>query len=91
LNERRRQEVFKMDKTMADVLMERGASKARKKAAVQTRQRMLLRLLRIRFGIVPPEVVDAIRATRIIAHLDDWLDRFATAGTLDELEIRCGD
>ena len=72
-----------MGKTMADVLIERGARKARKKVAIETRQQTLVRLLRKRFGDVPPWVVDGIYSTQGVRQLDIWLDRFALAGRLD--------
>ena len=72
-----------MGKTMADVLTERG----RVEAAVQTRQQTLVRLLRKRFGGIPLGVVSAVESTTDVDQLDGWLDRFATADTLDELDI----
>lgn len=82
-NEELRQEVSKMRKTMADVLMEKGASQA----AVQTRQQTLVRQLRKRFGDVPRDVVDTVQSTTDIDQLDEWLDRLVTVDTLEELEI----
>lgn len=78
-----RREVLAMGKTMADVMMENGA----RGAAVKTRQQTLVRQLRKRFGEVPDSVVRAVHATTDVHQLDDWLDRFATASSLDELEI----
>lgn len=72
-----------MGKTMADVLMEKGASQA----AVQTRQQTLVRQLRKRFGDVPRDVVDTVQSTTDIDQLDEWLDRLVTVDTLEELEI----
>jgi hypothetical protein len=91
-NDELRQEVSAMGKTMADVLIEKGErqglQKGERRAAIQTRQQTLVRLLRRRFEEVPAEIVRAVQATRDIDRLDLWLDRFATATTLDELEIR---
>jgi hypothetical protein len=86
-----RQEVSEMGKTMADVLTEKGRlegeRKGRNEAAVEARQQTLVRLLRKRFGHIPPGMVSAVKATTDVDQLDEWLDRFATARTLDELEI----
>ena len=64
-----------------------GKAEGRSSAAIETRQQTLVRQLRRRFGDVPRGVVHAVESTTDVAQLDDWLDRFATASTLDELEI----
>ena len=90
-NDELRQEVSAMGKTMADVLIEKGErqglQKGERKAAIQTRQQTLVRLLRRRFEEVPVEIVRAVQATRDIDRLDQWLDRLVVASSLDELEI----
>ena len=60
---------------------------AKKEAAIETRQQTLIRLLRRRFGKVPAKVTRAINATTTADQLDEWLDRFATASSLDEMDI----
>jgi hypothetical protein len=91
-SERLRQEVVTMGKTMADVLIERGWNKGltegRNEAAIETRQQTLIRQLRRRFGKLPAKVIRSINATTATEQLDEWLDRFATAQTLKELDIR---
>ncbi len=76
-----------MGKTMAEVLTEEGERTGKRKAAVQTRQQTLVRQLRKRFRKVPASVVNTVESTTDVDQLDEWLDRFATADTLDELEI----
>ena len=83
--EESRREVAKMGRTMADVLIERGWTEGRTEAAIETRQQTLIRLLRRRFGKVPAKVTRAINATTTADELDEWLDRFATASSLDEM------
>ena len=61
---------------------------AKKEAAIETRQQTLVRLLRRRFGSVPSELVNVVETTDDVDQLDHWLDRFATAQTLEELDIR---
>jgi hypothetical protein len=78
-----RQEILAMQRTMADVLKEEG----RKEEAVRARQRMLLLVLRERFGELPSAVVSTIEAARNVKQLDEWAARFATAKTLAEVEI----
>ena len=76
-----------MGRTMADVLIERGRIEGQTETAIETRQQTLIRLLRRRFGKLPAKVTRAINATTATEQLDEWLDRFATAQTLEELRI----
>jgi len=41
-------------------------------------------------GAVPAAIVTAVEASRDIAQLDAWLDRFAVAKTLTEVGIKAG-
>jgi predicted transposase YdaD len=91
--EESRREVAKMGRTMADVLIDRGRAEGRAEgrtegqteAAIETRQQTLIRLLRRRFGKIPAKVTRAINATTTTQQLDEWLDRFATASSLEEM------
>jgi hypothetical protein len=74
-----RQEIFEMRSTIADELEEKGAPK--------NRRQVLLRQLKRRFGNVPAAVSATIRATHAPDQLDEWLDRFATAETLEKVGI----
>ncbi len=76
-----------MWKTGAEALMERDAEQDAQKAGLLTRRQTLVRLLRKRFGKVPSAVVSVVEATEDVDQLDKWLDRFATAQTLEELGI----
>jgi hypothetical protein len=60
---------------------------AKREAAIETRQQTLIRQLRRRFDDVPANVTHAINATTATEQLDDWLDRFATANSLEEMDI----
>ena len=60
-------------------------NEGRTEAAIETRQQTLIRLLRRRFDDLPSEVAQAINATTTTEQLDEWLDRFATAKSLDEM------
>lgn len=83
----RRREVQAMMRTMADVLREEGMEQGLRQGGIRTRQEMLLVLLRARFKKVPKAVERTIKATDDIARLDSWIERFATANTLDEVGI----
>ncbi len=56
-------------------------------ASKKKNRETLLRLLKRRFGNVPAAVSATIRATDDPEQLDEWLDRFATAATLDDVGI----
>jgi hypothetical protein len=87
----RRREVQAMWKSMADVLEEKGRKQGRKEGrkegVLQSRQEILLRLLRQRFGRVPRPVEQIIRATNDVARLDTWLDALVNAATLADVGI----
>ena len=77
-----RQEVNKMRKTYANVLREEGR--------LASRRESLLRLIRVRFGDPPTEVVATIDACADIAQLDAWLDAVGTARRLSEVRFQPG-
>ena len=68
-----------MRRTIADMLKDEGR--------MEKSQQTLIRLLQRRFGDVPDELLSTIRATNDPEQMDEWLDRFATAETLDEVGI----
>ncbi|MBN2490465.1 MAG: hypothetical protein JXQ29_06415 [Planctomycetes bacterium] len=67
-----------MSRTIADELQE--------KASIATLRNILVRQLRRRFGEVAEETIAVIEATTDLEKLDGWLDRFATAETLETLD-----
>src|SRR5262249_54386666 len=73
----RRREVEIMTRTIADALREEGM----RLGEVRSQQKMLLRLLRRKFGRVPRAVEQTVRATDIISRLDAWFDAGITAQT----------
>ncbi len=72
-----------MGKTIAEELMHEG----RKQEAIASRRRILLKQLHTRFGALPEHTVSAIESCTSLAQLDTWLEKFATAATLDEIGI----
>ena len=74
-----RQEVFQVGRTIADELKD--------EARLETTRDTLTRLLRRRFGDVPEELIAVIQSTRDMNRLNGWLDRFATAETLEQVGI----
>ncbi|MBN2491607.1 MAG: DUF4351 domain-containing protein, partial [Planctomycetes bacterium] len=86
-----RQEVTDVGKTMADVLREQGRAEGQvqgwDKGRVQNARETLMRQLRRRFGEVPEHTIAVIESTADLEKLSGWLDRFATAETLDEIGV----
>jgi len=78
-----RQEVFQVGRTIADELKDEG----RLLGKLETARETLVRLLRRRFGDVPEATVAIIQSTSDFDRLNGWLDRFATADTLEEVGI----
>jgi hypothetical protein len=54
---------------------------------VRNQRRMLLKLLRTKFGKIPAAMVKQIEATERIELLEAWFDQALTAKKLEELAI----
>jgi hypothetical protein len=74
-NDRHRQEVYEMGKTGAEHLQ------------ILTQRRLLLRLLRNKFGKLPADVTKRIEATERLDVLDSWFDEASTATKLAQLSL----
>ena len=81
-----RKEVFDVGKTIAECLKEEG----REQGDVRTQRRMLVRLLRNRFGKIPAAVVKRIEATERIDLLDAWFDQALAADKLADVSFTVG-
>jgi hypothetical protein len=69
------------------MFIEQGRERGRREEAVRTRQQTLLRQLRHKFGRIPARQVRRVESTEDVAQLDAWLDAFATAEALDDVNI----
>jgi hypothetical protein len=85
--EETRRELYKMGKTYAQVLEERGIEKGIEKGKLTSRRETLIRLLRGRFGELPHQLVETIEHTDDLQRLDTWLDRVLSAKRLEEMRI----
>ncbi len=74
-----RQEVFRMGKTIAEDLMEKGR--------LEKARATLIRQLRVRFGALPEETVAVIQSESDPVRLDAWLDLVVTAESLEGVGI----
>jgi hypothetical protein len=68
-----------MRKSYADMLREEGV--------VQSLQEILLRLLRLKFGVLTFDVAAVVQNCADVEQLDGWLDNVVTAESLEEVEI----
>jgi hypothetical protein len=74
-----RLEVQTMHRTMADEHELRGELRGKRQTLVHQ--------LRTRFGVLPELVAERIEAEQDVAQLDRWLENFATAKRLADVEI----
>jgi hypothetical protein len=83
-----RKEIFDMSQTIAEKLIEQGREKGREEGREEALRQSLLLLLRGRFADQAEDAAKVIEQTADIAQLQAWIERFATAKTFQELEIR---
>jgi len=79
----RKEEINEMGKTIAQELIEEGIEIG----TITTKQNDLIRLLKIRFGVVSEPLVDRIRSIKQVDQLDELFDRAIIAKELDDMEI----
>jgi predicted transposase/invertase (TIGR01784 family) len=89
---RRREEVSEMFKTMIDVWREegeaRGEARGRVEGMIKAKQEDVLRLLTLKFGDVPAEIVQRVQAIRDVEKLDGLLEQVWRASSLKDLRWR---
>ena len=64
--------------------MDRGRKEGRREGERRGRRAQLLKLLRLRFGELPPAVVARIDAAEV-PELDAWTERFVSASRLEDV------
>jgi len=84
---RRREEMRKMFKTMVDVWREEGEAQG----MVKGKQDAILRLLRLKFGDLPPAIVRRVQAVRTVERLDNLLEQVWAANSLKDIRWRVPD
>ncbi|MDQ1326783.1 MAG: hypothetical protein QG641_63 [Candidatus Poribacteria bacterium] len=83
----RKEEINEMGKTIAQELIDEGKLLGIEIGTVTTKQDALIRLLRVRFGVVSESLVDKIRSIKQVDQLDELFDRAIIAKELDDVEI----
>ncbi len=77
-----------MFKTMVDALREEGEARGIEKGKVEGEQKAVLRLLHLKFGELPPEVVQRVQAIRSLERLEDLLEQVWAANSLKDIRWR---
>lgn len=78
-----RLEIDMVRKTAFEADRERFQAEGKRLQAAAT----LLRQLRLRFGVIPHGVEQAVEGTRDLALIERWLDQFASASSLSDVGI----
>jgi hypothetical protein len=81
-------EVRKVFKTMIDVWREEGEARGEARGMVKAKQEDILRLLTLKFGELPPDIVQRVQAVRNVERLDGLLERVWNAGSLKDIRWR---
>lgn len=80
-------EVQEMQVTWADRMIERGREEGLHAGELKGKRDTLLRLLTLKFGPLPEEVMTGVKALNSLIELDSHLDRLLTASTLAEVGL----
>lgn len=83
----RRKELRRMHRSIADDLRAERKLEGKAEGALANARATLLRMIALRFGPVPDRIRDIVERTADQDTLTRWLDRFATAESLDEVGI----
>jgi len=83
----RREEVSKMGRTIAQALIEEGMEIGVEKGIIQTKQEVLLDLIRFRFQSIRPEIDDKIRSIQDVDRLTALFRRALSANSINEIGI----
>ena len=88
---KRREEVSKMGRTIAQALIEEGKEIGMaigvERGIIQNKQEVLLELIRFRFQNIRPETNDKIRSIQDVNRLTALFRRALRANSIDEIEI----
>jgi hypothetical protein len=86
----RRKDTETLFMTGAEALREEGRKEGLQRGEIRASQRILLDLLRKKFGRMPPSLERVIRGTKNAGQLRAWVVQAGTASTLDEIDIESG-
>ena len=87
---KRREEVSKMGRTIAQALIEEGMEIGVEKGIIQTKQEDLIELIQFRFQNIKPGINDKIRSIQDVDRLAALFRRALSANSIDELGIELG-
>ena len=84
---KRQEEVEKMGKTAAQVLIEEGIEQGRRQGIVESKREDLLELMKVKFHFVPKNIEDGIKTIQDIDELTSLFRRGLTAESIDKMGI----
>ena len=75
-----------MRQTIADALIQEGKTIGEKQGELKAKREALLKLIQIRFNVVPQSIVKKVRSIRRIDRLDALFEKAFTAKSISEIE-----
>jgi len=85
--ERRREEVEKLNQTITEKLIREGEERGEKRGLLKAKREDILKIMQLRFDPVPQSVVKKVKLMRSMKRLDALLEKAATANNIAELEM----
>ena len=76
-----------MTKTSVQYYLEEGEKRGEKRGALQARREDVLRLLQLRFHVIPSPLLKKVKAIRRMDRLNALFDKAAIARGIDEIEL----
>ena len=76
-----------MGQTAAQALIQEGRQEGREIGAIETMQKMLVKLLNLKFGSIPQSVLQRIQTLRDTEQLDQLIGKIVTASNLQDMGI----
>jgi len=83
----RREEVANMGQTAAQALIQEGRQEGREMGAIEAMQKMLVKLLNLKFDSIPQSVLQRIQTLRDTEQLDQLIGQIVTASNLQDMGI----
>ncbi len=84
---KRQEEVEKMGKTAAQVLIEEGIEQGMARGIIQSKQEDLLELMKVKFHSVPQTVTEKIKRMQDTGRLNELIRKILTVRSIDEMGI----
>ncbi len=76
-----------MGQTAAQALIQEGRHEGREIGAIETMQKMLVKLMSLKFGSIPQPVLQRIQTLQDTEQLDQLIGKIVTASSLQDMGI----